>query len=162
MQYQNVINEHVTHHPAVIPQLLHGTRDPLCSYFRTCCRSFSQMDCNAQFSEIFQTKNFTDMNAYEKEIFLTRYTYNTLCSTCDIPLTKHVTIFVNFVRYTDLLSQSMNVKDWPLYLSCTNSRVRTTLQSVVQKFRVLHLMTTQFASERTAAKAYTSARGETH
>ena len=46
--------------------LLHDIREPLWSYLRTQCQSLLPMDCNAQFSEIFQLKNWGTMNDYEK------------------------------------------------------------------------------------------------
>ena len=55
--------------------------EPVWIYLRTCDNSLQAVDCNAQFSEIFQSKNFGQMNNYEKNNFLSVHIILRLCVT---------------------------------------------------------------------------------
>ena len=76
----NVMEFYELNHNIPVCQLLHDIRKTVWHHFRNCCRSLSAMDCNAQFSKIFQTKNFgiDSMSFFEQEIFLTKL-YHYLC-----------------------------------------------------------------------------------
>ena len=71
LNYYNVIEFYELNHNIPVCQLLHDIRETPWHHFRNCCRSLSVMDCNAQFSGIFQTKNFgiDSMSFFQQEIF---------------------------------------------------------------------------------------------
>ena len=101
--------------------LLHTIREPVWSHFRNCCHSLAPMNCNAQFSEIFQFKNFMNINFHEQKLFSTVITYEKPCHTCSALLVKTLPIFVNFIRHTDVTRLQFVPMQWPLYFSSINS-----------------------------------------
>ena len=61
--YENIKEQH---YDTDVSQLLYDVRESVWSYLRSQCMSLLPMNCHAQFSEIFQLKNFGVMNDYEK------------------------------------------------------------------------------------------------
>ena len=113
-QYAEIVNQLDLNYSNVLLHRLHNIREPLWSYFRQCCQSLEAVDSNAQFSEIFQTKNFNTMNQAEENLFFWKSTYLTWCLNCNIPIQKNVSIFRNYLRLTDLQRSGLNIVQWPI------------------------------------------------
>ena len=115
-EYDNVVQNFTD-----LISLLHTIREPVWSHFRNCWHSLAPMNCNALFSEIFQFKNFMNINFHEQKLFSTVITYEKPCHTCSALLVKILPIFVNFIRHTDVTRLQFVPTQWPLYLSSINS-----------------------------------------
>ena len=112
--YQETLSTEASH-------FLHDIREPLWSYLRTQCQSLLPMDCNAQFSEIFQLKNWGTMNDYEKNLFVSTYRFETECQKCEVKLSSDTKILVQYVTLSDTQTTIENGNDWPHYITLTNS-----------------------------------------
>ena len=99
-EYEHITRQLTLNYFPNIIALLQDIREPVWLYFRKCFPSLRRMDCNTQFSEIFQVRNFVGMNESEENISLwkTRHQsfFNALCS----PIHKTLSIFVNFSKLT--------------------------------------------------------------
>ena len=79
------------------------------------------MDCNAQFSEIFQSKNFGKMNDFEKTLLSSMYRFETVCEKCNINVSLDSDIFVQYVTSSDIKNSPFHENNWPQYITHTNS-----------------------------------------
>ena len=118
LQYERIKNQ--SEISVDIHQLLNDIREPVWIYLRACCNSLQAMDCNAQFSEIFQSKTFGQLNDYEKKLFVNTYRFETVCNKCDNNLTTDSDIFVQYVTLSDVRQSTID-NNWPQYITWTNS-----------------------------------------
>ena len=121
-EYDNVVQNYNYERSDLI-SLLHTVREPVWSHFRNCCRSLAPMNCNPQFSEIFKSKNFMNINFHEQKLFSAVITYEKPYHTCSALLVKTLPIFVNVIRHTDTTRLQFVPTEWPLCLSSINSGV---------------------------------------
>ena len=96
-------------------RMLTEIRQPVWDRLKILCPSFQQMDNNAQFSQIFQLRNF-ELTTEEKNLFLTRYSHESFCDNCQKSVTTQSDIFVHYLTLTDMLKTGVNILDWPLYI----------------------------------------------
>ena len=75
-----------------IQDLLVCIREPLWSNLRSCCNSLVHMDNNAQFSEIFQKKNFTGAYGEQSNLFISFTLHSVQYPTCQSLLEKNTNI----------------------------------------------------------------------
>ena len=102
---------------------LQMVREPVWELLREKCQSFSSMDCNAQFSEIFTLHTFGSVKEFEKKIFITKYNFQSYCTDCRRTFSKSVEIFVNYVRYYDVFSSGYNRFNWTDFMIQRNLEV---------------------------------------
>ncbi len=81
------------------------------------------MDSNAQFSEIFDRQCFTNINAQEKGIFTTQYSFETNYSRCNKLLAVDSDVLVNYVTLSDLQRCRYSEMFWPVYVSLNHSKL---------------------------------------
>ena len=110
----------------VILNFLQTIREHVWAYFRATCPSFASMSANAQFSEIFQLKNF-QFSETEKQLFVSSFNYDGFCVNCNIPINSKVEIFLNYVSFSDLCSHNFETDCWP-NLICHRNIENTSLQ----------------------------------
>ena len=89
-------------------------RELIWSLLRQKCPSFSLMNCDAQFTQIFQESIFSDMSEDEKSVFLSSYCNDGTCPTpgCGHAIRKQVKVFVHYVSQIELLSFNISLNDW--------------------------------------------------
>ena len=124
MLYENIMSANIQ---IETTHLLRDIREPVWSYFRSQCPSLLAMDCNAQFSEIFQSKNFGPMNDFEKTLFTSVYRFELVYERCSVNLSSDSEIFVQFVTLSDINSSGFYENNWPQYITYNNS-ARSSLQ----------------------------------
>ena len=94
---------------------LSEVRTPVWNMLCTHCSSFSQRNCDAQFSEIFSSTIFQNLSHEESLVFKTTYSLTSFCSSCNEEVISQFEILVTFVRHFDL-NQSSNFF-WPVMLN---------------------------------------------
>ena len=55
-------------------------REPVRSCISNLCSSFTAMDCNACFSQIFEKRTFSYLNEEGESLFMTLRTFDSFCS----------------------------------------------------------------------------------
>ena len=94
------------------PEFLHSRiRQPIWNYVISKCRSFSAMDCNEQFSEIFREQVLGELNDLEKALFQTFYSYNENCQNCGNILNGNLSTFINYFSWGAAITADV-VSNW--------------------------------------------------
>ena len=75
-EYCNIISQG---NDPFITVRLWNARENVRSVLRNTCTSFSAMDDNAQFSEMFELKRFGEINDNEKTLFISQYVFKSNC-----------------------------------------------------------------------------------
>ena len=81
---------------------LDAAREPAWDYLRETCPSLTPMDCNAQFSEIFTTNVFCDLNALEKSKVISVFSSIGFCDRCNQHVISNSEVFVNHISLLQL------------------------------------------------------------
>ena len=101
--------------------LLHKLREGFWEYLRSRCESFAVMNCDAQFSEIFQHNVFSDFSIQEPKVIFSKYSSGTFCSNCQINVEASSEVLINYVSLSDLLHLNFLPENGPEYISRSNS-----------------------------------------
>ena len=88
--------------------LIWQARERVWRYIRNSCRSFTNMDINAQFSVIFQLAVFGEKNKYEKLLFVSRYHFRRFCQ---IEVRGVNEFLVNYVTLANVVSSGYTNMD---------------------------------------------------
>ena len=97
--------------------LLREIREPVWSYIRDVCSSFSAWDCNACFSQIFEKRTFGYLNAEEESLFTTLRTFDSSCSSCSNFVTLNSSILFTVVTAYGLNQLGLDSNIWPLFVT---------------------------------------------
>ena len=110
--------------------LLRETREPVWSYIKDVCSSFSARDCNACFSQIFEKRTFGYLNEEEESLFMTQRTFDSFCRSCSSSVTLNSSILLTVVTEYGLNQLGLDNNMWPIFftqmhtkpgrLNCTN------------------------------------------
>ena len=111
-QYDNLIRINSICFDGHTINLLNDIREPVWAYMRSTCNSFIQMDCNAQFSEIFQDRNFP-FNDAEKSLLQIKFNHISYCKSCEDSINVTVEVFVHYITLKDLSDTKLNSSNWP-------------------------------------------------
>lgn len=76
--------------------VLCSLREVFWQYLRLKCPSFVPMNCNAQFSENFQSTVFCDMSVSERNKIFSNYFFSVSCSTCNNNFQVSNEVLINF------------------------------------------------------------------
>ena len=72
--------------------LLREIREPLWSCIIDVCSSFSDRDCNACFTQIFEKRTWGYLNGEEESLFMTLRTFDYFCGSCSNFVTLNSTL----------------------------------------------------------------------
>ena len=95
-------------------------RSDIWDYMKIRCPSFTPMDCNAQFSEIFQKNVFADLNSIEQSEIISTYSQEAFCSACTRTVQCNTEVFINYIRMENVVDSNLSIQQWPSYILFQN------------------------------------------
>lgn len=105
---------------------LQNTREPVWDYLRQKCPSFTAMDCNAQFSEIFTSNVFSNLTSSEKSKVISTYSSIGFCEYCNEDVIRNTEVLLNYVSLSQL--SKLNVPTFHWYSALMSSNIPRSLQ----------------------------------
>ena len=105
-----------------IVSALHEIRKPLWDHLRSKCRSFTAMDADAQFSQIFELNTFNTMNMYESQLFLSSFLFENICENCKLGCSRKMDNFVTYITNSALLESEITMDSWFSYIERSISK----------------------------------------
>ena len=101
---------------------LHEIRKPLWDHLRSKCSSFTVMDADAQFSQIFELNTFNTMNMYETQLFLSSVLFENMCENCNLGCSRKMDNFVTYITNSALLDSKITMDNWFSYIERSISK----------------------------------------
>jgi len=95
-----------------LEQNLFTIRQPVWDFLAQTCPSFTNRDCDAQFSEIFSSTLFNLFTLDEQAFFQSKYILKAFCDNCNVPSSIETPIMINYISDNDLGCLE-NLHDWP-------------------------------------------------
>ena len=91
----------------------HSLRERVWTIVRQDCPSFRPMDCNAQFSELFNLKLLNGLSAaVQQKSLLTSFLLKGNCLKCCKEVTSTVIVFVHYITIKDLVDNHLDLHSW--------------------------------------------------
>ena len=96
-------------------QALNSIRFDIWEYFKIHCPSFRRMDCNAQFSELFQKSIFSpieDLSVTEYKSLFSLYCHCGYCFSCEQQIGINNEVLVNYITLEEILRSGTSLDQW--------------------------------------------------
>ena len=99
---------------------LHVIRERAWTILREKCSSFTAVDENAQFSQIFTKNVFSGLNHEQKSRLMSIHYFAGWCEHCVTPVSAELEVFVNYVTLSDTEKFDLPLSSWPELLRLNN------------------------------------------
>ena len=127
-------------------------RDTVWQFICEHCASFLNRSSDAQFSEIFSSSIFGEINEEKAGIFKTNYVLKSLCQRCSTDVVTNFEVLVNFIniasgglfhQWHDLLNPTFANKS----LECQRCGQNTTYPVLIDSYRPAKILFIEFSRE---------------
>ena len=96
-------------------------------YFKIHCQLFLRMDCNAQFSELFQKIVFSpveNLSVTEYKSLFSLYCHSGYCLSCEQQISINNEVLVNYITLAEMLHSSTPLVQWSNFIAQSNTLTR--------------------------------------